>query len=73
MLTVVKRDGRKVEFDKEKIQQAVKDNKKILVFGDYDVDGVSATAIMLKTLKKMGLYYESQSENRKRHCKNTIH
>ncbi len=38
----------------EKIRQAVFDNKDILVFGDYDVDGISATAIMLQTLKIMG-------------------
>lgn len=28
---------------------------RVLVFGDYDVDGVSATAIMLKSLKKLGI------------------
>lgn len=38
----------------EKIKDYIKNNKKILVFGDYDVDGISATAIMIKTLKKMG-------------------
>lgn len=38
----------------EKIKLAVKEKKKILIFGDYDVDGVSATAVMLKTLAKMG-------------------
>ncbi len=38
----------------EKIREAVKQNKKILIFGDYDVDGMSATAIMLGILKKLG-------------------
>lgn len=28
---------------------------RVLIFGDYDVDGVSATAIMLKTLKRIGI------------------
>ena len=37
-----------------KIREAVKQNKKILIFGDYDVDGMSATAIMLGVLKKLG-------------------
>ena len=44
----------------DKIKNAVSQNKKILVFGDYDVDGMSATAIMLLMLKKLGnnaLYY----------------
>lgn len=37
----------------KKIREAIKNNKRILIFGDYDVDGLSATAVMLKTLKKM--------------------
>ena len=38
----------------EKIKDAVEQNKRILVFGDYDVDGMSATAIMLKMFAKLG-------------------
>lgn len=38
----------------KKIKEAIQNNKRILIFGDYDVDGVSATAIMLKTLEKLG-------------------
>lgn len=38
----------------KKINEAIKSKKRILIFGDYDVDGVSATAIMLKTLEKLG-------------------
>lgn len=37
------------------ILDAVKKQKDILIFGDYDVDGISATSIMLKTLKKLGV------------------
>lgn len=36
------------------ILNAVRSNKRILVFGDYDVDGMSATAIMFKTFQKLG-------------------
>ncbi len=36
-----------------KIKNAVFNNKKILIYGDYDVDGVSATWIMLKMLEKL--------------------
>lgn len=38
----------------ERISLAKQKNDKILIFGDYDVDGVSATAIMIKTLRIMG-------------------
>ena len=39
----------------EKISWYAKNNKDILIFGDYDVDGMSATAIMIKMLKKLGV------------------
>ena len=37
-----------------RVKQAIGNNEKILIFGDYDVDGVSATAILYK-------YFESQN------------
>lgn len=39
----------------ERIELAKKLGDKIVIFGDYDVDGVSATAIMLKALKRYGI------------------
>ena len=47
-----------------KIKKAVFEKKKILIFGDYDVDGISATSVMLKTLKKMGIDAKSYLPNR---------
>ena len=38
----------------ERIEKAKENKDRILIFGDYDVDGVSATAIMIKTLRIMG-------------------
>ncbi len=38
----------------ERIINAVKRNEKIMIFGDYDVDGVTATAVLYMFLKKMG-------------------
>lgn len=35
------------------IQNHINQNKRILVFGDYDVDGISATAILIKALKQL--------------------
>ncbi|MGY4690447.1 single-stranded-DNA-specific exonuclease RecJ [Salibacterium sp. K-3] len=37
----------------DRIQQAVNDNEKILIFGDYDADGVSSTMIMIHVLKEL--------------------
>jgi single-stranded-DNA-specific exonuclease len=43
-----------VETAVERILIAVQEQKKICVYGDYDVDGVSATAIMLTCLRLLG-------------------
>ena len=36
------------------IRDALAKNEEIVVFGDYDVDGVTATAILLTYLRKQG-------------------
>ena len=38
----------------ERITSAVKENEKILICGDYDADGVTATAILMLFLRKIG-------------------
>ena len=38
----------------EKIWQAIDDKKKIRVYGDYDVDGMCASAILYEGLKDLG-------------------
>ncbi len=35
------------------LKNAIKDNKKIMVYGDYDADGIMSTSIMVNTLKKL--------------------
>ncbi|MEK7072796.1 MAG: single-stranded-DNA-specific exonuclease RecJ [Patescibacteria group bacterium] len=37
-----------------RILQAIKDNEKIMIYGDYDADGVCSTAILYSALKKLG-------------------
>jgi single-stranded-DNA-specific exonuclease len=37
-----------------RIQKAVEGHEKIMIFGDYDVDGISGTAILFKTLQLLG-------------------
>ena len=38
----------------DRIWQAIDKNEAIVVFGDYDVDGVSSTALMVQVLTKLG-------------------
>jgi single-stranded-DNA-specific exonuclease len=37
------------------IFDCIRDNKKITIHGDYDADGVDAAAILMSTIKKLGL------------------
>lgn len=39
----------------ETIYNAIKNNKNICIFGDYDVDGATATALMVKFFKDIGI------------------
>lgn len=48
----------------ERVKLAQKLGDRVLIFGDYDVDGISATAIMLKTLKKLGITADFYLPNR---------
>lgn len=43
-----------VDMDKaiERISRAIHDEEKVMIFGDYDVDGITATAILFDFLKK---------------------
>lgn len=47
---------KKSELDKaiKRIKKAIKEETQIIVFGDYDVDGITGTAILWETLNKMG-------------------
>ena len=38
----------------DRLLKAIDDQEQIVVYGDYDVDGVSATALMVQVLKKFG-------------------
>lgn len=39
----------------ERIRRAAASGEKVLIYGDYDVDGVTASAILYPVLKKMGI------------------
>ncbi len=42
-----------------RIKKAIKNQEKILIYGDYDVDGVTASALMEETLKLAGVRPEN--------------
>ncbi|MCQ2794477.1 MAG: DHH family phosphoesterase, partial [Bacilli bacterium] len=42
-----------IEIAKTRIKKAIDTNEKILVYGDYDADGILATSILVRTLKKL--------------------
>ncbi len=37
----------------ERISKAINENEKILVYGDFDADGVTSTSVLLKTFKEL--------------------
>ena len=50
----------------ERIVHAIKENQKILVYGDFDADGITSTSILMKTLKHLNAnvdYYIPDREN----------
>ena len=38
----------------DRIMKAVRGNQRISVYGDYDVDGITATVILVKTIENLG-------------------
>ncbi|WP_067837272.1 single-stranded-DNA-specific exonuclease RecJ [Amphibacillus sediminis] len=49
---------------KERVNQAIEQGQSILVFGDYDADGVTATSIMVETLHELGAMCDYYIPNR---------
>ncbi|MCS0542753.1 DHH family phosphoesterase, partial [Aeromonas veronii] len=48
----------------DRINTAIKNEEQILVFGDYDADGVSSTTVMVTALKEKGANVEFYIPNR---------
>ena len=53
-----------MEKARDRILLAVQNNEKIMVYGDYDCDGISATSILVKMFqilnRKVGYYIPSR-------------
>ena len=48
----------------QRIQQAIETDERILIFGDYDADGITSTAVLYETLEMMGAQVEYYLPNR---------
>lgn len=48
----------------QRIRKAIETNEHILVYGDYDADGVSSTTVLLTTLRKLGAIADFYIPNR---------
>lgn len=54
------------EMDKavERIQKAIAQNEKIMIYGDYDADGVTSIAVLFSSLEKLGAQVDFYIPNR---------
>ena len=43
-----------IELIVARLIRAIQSGERILIFGDYDVDGITSTALLLRTLRKLG-------------------
>jgi len=48
----------------KRIQQAISAGERIVIFGDYDVDGISGTAILVRALRDVGAQVSYRLPNR---------
>ena len=55
---------KQMEKSVERIHRAVDEQEPILVYGDYDADGVTATAIMVRCLRELGAVVDYYIPNR---------
>ncbi|MEC2072125.1 single-stranded-DNA-specific exonuclease RecJ [Alkalihalophilus marmarensis] len=47
-----------------RIKEAIANQEKILIFGDYDADGISSTSVMIYTLNELGAVFDYYIPNR---------
>jgi len=50
----------------DRIMDAIKKKERIMIFGDYDVDGITSTAIMYHALKKLDANFSARLPNREK-------
>src|SRR5699024_10345283 len=50
----------------DRILKSIEKKEKIIIFGDFDCDGVTSTSLMVKTLRKLGADVDFYVPDRKR-------
>lgn len=55
---------RDMEVAVERILRAYRENQKIVIYGDYDVDGVTATTLLVHSFSRLGLSVSAYIPNR---------
>lgn len=53
-----------MEIAVNRIMKAIQDNEKVIIYGDYDVDGITSITVLKKFLKERGLEVDSYIPNR---------
>lgn len=53
-----------IERVKARIDEAIDNEELVIVYGDYDADGVTSTTILVKTLRSLGVHCEYYIPNR---------
>ncbi|MCA0986179.1 single-stranded-DNA-specific exonuclease RecJ [Guptibacillus algicola] len=48
----------------QRIKEAISNNERILIFGDYDADGVSSTSVLVYTFNELGAEFDYYIPNR---------
>src|SRR5699024_2591501 len=57
-------DFKDIQKAKERIMHAIETGERVLVYGDYDADGVTSTTVLLETLEELGAYRDFYIPNR---------
>lgn len=53
-----------MEIARDRVIQAIENNEKTIIYGDYDVDGITSTTVLTKFLEERGLHVDSYIPNR---------
>lgn len=53
-----------MEIARDRVLKAIENNERTIIYGDYDVDGITSTTVLTKFLEERGLHVDSYIPNR---------